>query len=170
MFRTSAFVFGLSATAVAIAGVVERGARPFENCLGAALDRKAGRVIKVEFKIAGARKAYEFDIMGSDGKVWDVECDADKATIVSVEREVDSVANSLFAARAKISEARAREILTREHAGEIEEVEYEIEENGSPSYEFDVAAGNGTQTKVEIDAATGEIIEVDRELWQVGFE
>ncbi|MCG3200855.1 MAG: hypothetical protein NFCOHLIN_00717 [Gammaproteobacteria bacterium] len=157
-------------TSLAVAATVERGARPFEDCLGVALEHKAGRVIKVEFKTVDARKAYEFDIMDSDGKAWDVECDADAATIVSVEREVDSVADPLFAAQAKISESQARRILTQQYPGEIEEVEYEIEESGSASYEFDIAAGDGTQTKVEIDAATGEIIEADHELWQVGFE
>lgn len=157
-------------TSLTAAAPVERGARPFEDCLGAALERKAGRVIKVEFKTVDARKAYEFDIMDRGGKAWDVECNADTAAIVSVEREVDSVADPLFAARARITESQARRILAQQYPGEIEEVEYEIEESGSASFEFDVAAGDGTQTKVEIDAATGEIIEVDRELWQVGFE
>jgi uncharacterized membrane protein YkoI len=160
----------MTLSAAAVGADIHRGARPFEDCLGAAIERKAGRVIKVEFKTVDARKAYEFDILGSDGKAWDLECDADTATIVSVEREVDSVADPLFAAQAKIAESQARRILAQRYPGEIEEVEYEIEESGDASYEFDVAAGNGTQTKVEIDAATGEIIEIDRELWQVGFE
>lgn len=160
----------MTLSAAAVGADIHRGARPFEDCLGAAIERKAGRVIKVEFKTVDARKAYEFYILGSDGKAWDVECDADKATIVSVEREVDSVADPLFAAQAKITETQAREILAREHPGEIEEIEYEVEEDGKASYEFDIAGKDGTQTKVEVDAATGAIIEVDNELWQVGFE
>lgn len=170
MLRTLCPILLLSITGTAAAGDIARGTRPFEDCLGTALQRQPGRVIKVEFKIVDGRSAYEFDIQGNDGQSWDVECDADRASIVSVEREVDSAADPLFSAQAKVSEAAARKTVAVEHPGMIEEVEYEIEENGSASYEFDIAEPDGTQTKVEVDAASGKIIEVDRELWQVGFE
>ncbi len=50
------------------------------------------------------------------------------------------------------------------------EVEYEIEENGDASYEFDIVNDKGVETKVEVDAATGKIIEVAIEEWEIGIE
>lgn len=148
-----------------------RGARPFEDCLGASLSRQLGRVVKVEFKHTPAgRSIYEFDIQGADGRSWDVECDADTGAVIGVEREVDSTADPQFAAQVRVIEAEARATVAAKHPGEIEEVEYEIEEDGGATYEFDVRGTHGEQTKVEVNAATGEIIEVDQERWQVGFE
>jgi uncharacterized membrane protein YkoI len=165
-------IFALLAGAwPAAAADYARGARPFEDCLGAALTRQPGRVVKVEFKETEAgRRVYEFDIQGADARSWDLECDADTGGIIGVEREVDTAADARFAAQAKVTEAEARATVAAAYPGEIEEIEYEIEEDGGATYEFDVAGVDGEQTKVEVNAATGEVIEVDRERWQVGFE
>jgi uncharacterized membrane protein YkoI len=164
------FVAALSFTSASPAAEFPRGARPFEDCLGTAMAARPGRVVKVEFKTVGDRKAYEFDIQGNDAVSWDVECNADTAELVSIEHEVDSASDPLFSSKAGIDEAQARRIVSEQYPGTIEEIEYEVEEDGAASYEFDVDANDGTQTKIEVDAATGKIIEVDREIWQVGFE
>jgi uncharacterized membrane protein YkoI len=164
------FVATLSFTSASLAAEFPRGARPFEDCLGTAMAARPGRVVKVEFKTVGDRKAYEFDIQGNDAVSWDVECNADTAELVSIEHEVDSASDPLFSSKAGIDEAQARRIVSEQYPGTIEEIEYEVEEDGAASYEFDVDANDGTQTKIEVDAATGKIIEVDREIWQVGFE
>lgn len=50
------------------------------------------------------------------------------------------------------------------------EVEYEIESDGSSTYEFDIKGNDGKETKVEVDAASGKIIEVHVEDWEIGEE
>lgn len=172
MLRKSIVIVALMAGVGPVAAAeFAHGARPFEDCLGAALTRQPGRVVKVEFKVTAAgRNVYEFDVQGADGRSWDIECDADTGAVIGVEREVDSAADAQFAAQPRITEAEARATVAPTHPGEIEEVEYEIEEDGGATYEFDVAGRNGEQTKVEVNAANGEIIEVDQERWQVGFE
>lgn len=54
--------------------------------------------------------------------------------------------------------------------GTIEEVEYEVEENGAASYEFDIVNDKGVETKIEVDAASGKIIETATEEWEIGEE
>jgi uncharacterized membrane protein YkoI len=49
-------------------------------------------------------------------------------------------------------------------------VEYDIEEGGKATYEFDIATKDGKEMKVEVDASSGKIIEKNLELWQVGLE
>jgi uncharacterized membrane protein YkoI len=114
---------------------------------------------------------YEFDIRGTDGSDWDVECNAHRGLVSEVEQEVDNVNHPLFKAKAKVSEADARNTALAIYPGEVTEVEYEIESNGAATYEFDIDTMiDGQQMKVEVDAASGEIVEANRELWQIGLE
>jgi uncharacterized membrane protein YkoI len=51
------------------------------------------------------------------------------------------------------------------------ETEYEIESNGEASYEFDIQMPDGKEVKLEVDAATGKIIENgENEIYQIGKE
>ncbi|PCJ30934.1 MAG: peptidase [Gammaproteobacteria bacterium] len=143
----------------------------FEKCMKAALNERPGDIVKVEFKNEDGGHFYEFDIRGLDGSDWDVECNAHRGLVSEVEREVDSVKHPLFKAKMKITESEARKIALAIYPGEIIEVEYEIEANGAASYEFDIATKIANQEmKVEVDATTGEIVEANRELWQIGLE
>lgn len=142
----------------------------FEKCMAAALDERPGEIIKVEMKNEQGAHVYEFDIRGTDGADWDVECGAHRGLITEVEREVDNVNHPLFKTKMKVNEADARKIALAVYPGEIVEVEYEIEPNGAASYEFDIDTTLNQEMKVEVDATTGEIVEANREVWQIGLE
>jgi uncharacterized membrane protein YkoI len=58
----------------------------------------------------------------------------------------------------------------KDYPGSVQEVEYEIETNGDASYEIDIVNDKGVETKVEVNAANGKIIEVSTEEWEVGEE
>ncbi len=141
-----------------------------ETCMKAALAKQPGTVVKVELKIEKKTPIYEFDIEGKDGKAWDIECDANTGKIVEVEEEVRSADDPAFKAKRKISEAEARAHALSKYPGEIIEVEYEIEANGDASYEFDIITKDGKEMKVEVDASTGNIVEVSEEIYQIGKE
>jgi len=163
----------LSALLLVTSNVVLAEANPhqFEKCMAAALEERPGQVVKVEFKNEEGAHMYEFDIRGTDGSDWDVECNAHRGLISEVEREVDNVNHPLFKAKAKVSEADARKTALAIYPGEITEVEYEIESNGAASYEFDIDTTiAGQEMKVEVDATSGEIVEANREIWQIGLE
>ena len=70
-------------------------------------------------------------------------------------------------AKAKVTEEQARQIVLKQHPGEIERVEYEIEADGGVSYEFDVKTDKGDM-RVEVDAESGKIVEASRELLEIG--
>ncbi|NOQ76778.1 MAG: peptidase [Methylococcaceae bacterium] len=142
----------------------------FEKCMTSALEERPGDIVKVEFKNEEGGHFYEFDIKGNDGSDWDVECNAHRGLISEVEREVDSANHPLFKAKMKVSEADARKTALAVYPGEINEVEYEIEPNGAASYEFDIDTTLNQEMKVEVDATSGEIVEANRELWQIGLE
>ena len=58
----------------------------FEKCMSAALAERPGQVVKVEFKNENGSQMYEFDIRGTDGSDWDVECNASRGLVSEVER------------------------------------------------------------------------------------
>jgi uncharacterized membrane protein YkoI len=99
-----------------------------------------------------------------------VECTAKTGKITELEEEANGAEHPEFAKRKKIDEARAREIALKQFPGEVKELEYELEQDGGASYEYDIHTQDGKEMKVEVDAASGNISEANEELWQIGVE
>ncbi len=142
----------------------------FEECRTEATTLKPGKVIKVEMKIQQGREVYEFDIRDQDNRDWDIECDSVTGELVEIEEEVYGVNDARFIEKMSVSYTQAKELVLNAYPGEIIEMEYEIEEDGTAVYEFDIRTTTGEDMKVEIDASTGKIHEANREVWQIGFE
>jgi uncharacterized membrane protein YkoI len=141
-----------------------------EACVQAALQERQGQVVRVELKQEGQVPTYEFDIETPDGsKAWDVECSGDTGKIVEVEEEVKAD-EIRFRSLSKISEEYARRIALQKYAGRVMAVEYELEQNGSASYEFDIEQQDGKHMKVEVDIQSGEIVEASAKLFELGSE
>lgn len=139
------------------------------KCVNAALSKHDGTIVKLEFKAEGKSGVYEFDIESADGKAWDVECDAKSGKITEVEEEVKAD-DARFKALAKVSEADAKATALATHPGTVVETEYELEPDGKASYEFDIKTADGKEYKVEVDVATGKIVEDNLEVYQIGKE
>jgi uncharacterized membrane protein YkoI len=166
----STFILSVSAVSVSATDFEMMETKvSMERCLQAAFAKKTGQVVKLEFKNERGVPVYEFQIAGDDGKVWELECDANKGEITEEEQEVNSPDDPLFKTKMKINEEEARNIALKAHPGEIIETEYEIESNGDASYEFDIKTKEGKEIKMEVDAATGKIIENgEEEIYQIG--
>ena len=154
-------------TANIAAGTVDIG-----TCLAAASAVKAGDYVKVEYLSVSPRgvPTYEIEVRGDDGREWELMCDALNGTVYEIEQEVNSASDPLFQEQARVSEEDARAKALSLYPGTIEEVEYELESNGDASYEIDLVSSDGTEFKIEVDAGTGEIIEVSVEAWEIGQE
>lgn len=139
------------------------------KCVKAALSKHDGKIVKVELKSEKKTPVYEFDIESADGTAWDVECDVKTSKIIEIEQEV-KVDDAKFKAIAKVTEAAAKATALAAHPGTVVETEYELESDGTASYEFDILEADKEEVKVEVDAATGKIVEVDYEVYQVGQE
>ncbi|MBI4005043.1 MAG: PepSY domain-containing protein [Gammaproteobacteria bacterium] len=141
-------------------------------CLEAASAIKEGYYAKVEYLTLTEQgvETYEIEIHDKDGAVWELMCDISNGDIYEVEREVESASDPLFKKHMKVDEETAGKTALEHNPGEFEHTEYEIEANGDATYEFDIADRPGTTYKIEVDAATGEIIEVNIEKWDIGRE
>lgn len=143
-----------------------------DACLLASTAIRAGTFTKLEylgFTDEGV-SAYEIEVRDLEGKEWEFECDAHTGKIIEIEQEVSSPESALFKKKMKISEKEAKKIATDLYPGTIEEVEYEIESNGRASYEFDIVDKYGVEFKIEVDATSGDIVEVQIEKWEIGEE
>ena len=154
----------LASTAVFAAGDSHTG--KMEACMKAALAKYPGTVLSMEAEVENGKSVYEFDILGKDGKEWEVECDAATRKIVETEMEVPSATDPAF--KAKISEDEARKVALAKYPGEVVETEYGVESDGTPVYEFDIRMTDGTEMEVEVDAVSGKIAEAEKEAFQIG--
>jgi uncharacterized membrane protein YkoI len=114
--------------------------------------------------------SFEIEARDSKGREWEFMCEADDGVIYEIEQEAASADDPLFKQNVKVSKQQARQIVTDLYPGTIKEVEYEIETNGDSTYEIDVVDEEGTEWKVEVDAASGDIIDTHIEQWQIGDE
>lgn len=169
---------GIVFTGPAVAG--DHGHRvPLEHCLQASQAVRDGDFVKVEYLSVTPKgvPSYEIEIQDESGRSWEAMCNARTGDIYEVETEVEHADDPAFAKHAKISAKEAIRIAQDRFGGTPAELEYEIEFDGSPSYEIDLdQPGRGDyqygdhQYKVEIDAVTGKIIELSVEQWQIGDE
>lgn len=141
-------------------------------CLKAASDIKEGYYAKLEYLTFTDKgvETYEIEIHDNDGVEWELMCDINHGTIYEVEREVNAASDPLFKRKMKVSEQDAGKTALELYPGKIVHTEYEIESNGAASYEFDIYDRPGVTHKVEVNATTGEIVEVSIEKWDIGRE
>lgn len=142
-----------------------------EACMDTALAKRPGQIVKLERKDERGVPVYEFEVLSSDGKTYELECDANSGKIIEEEQESSSIDDPSFKSKAKISLEEAKKIALKAIPGEIEEIEFEIEADGTPSYEFDIKTKDGKEMKIEISAVDGKIVEdKEVELYQIGKE
>ena len=67
-----------------------------------------------------------------------------------------------LAKQAKLTMEQAREIASKKAEGSIEERELE-KEHGKLVYSFDIRNSKGTITEVQVDAKTGEVVNIEEE-------
>lgn len=159
--------FGGAASAADIGEYADADDKTLEQCLQAALDVFGGEALNVEYKMEDGDPIYDFDILAPDGVRWEVEVNAENALIWEIEREVDK-SDPAFADRAAIDEDAALGAALALFPGDVESVEYGLELDGTAVYEFDIVLAGGGEMNVEIDAATGAVVEASPELWEIG--
>ncbi len=142
------------------------------KCLKEASKIKQGYYGKLEYLSMTDRgaKTFEIEINDSNGVEWELMCDESNGTIYEIEREVESASDPLFKKNMKVDEKTAAQTAIALYPGKIVHTEYEIESNGAATYEFDIYDRPGITYKIEVDASTGEIVEVNIEKWDIGRE
>jgi uncharacterized membrane protein YkoI len=141
-----------------------------DTCINSVKQSKPGYILKLEKLNMAGKAVYEIEVADVNRGEWEFLCEADTGKIIEKESEVTDAKSQAFKKNVKVTEEDAAATALKAYPGKIEEVEYEIEENSGSSYEFDIMSDKGIETKVEVDAATGKIIETAVEDWEAGEE
>lgn len=136
------------------------------TCVTAALKAHPGKVTAVRGEIEDGKTQYELDIVGKDGKDWEVECDAKTGKILETEGEVGGN-DQAFTSKAKVSLDTALKTVLSKYPGSVVKMEYEVEGN-SASYEFDIITKDGKKLEVEVNAIDGTLGEPEEVLYDIG--
>lgn len=169
MFKYAVLVVALGVATATTVGAAGPRFGALEKCTAAALSKYPGTVQTLEAEIEKGKPIYELDILAKDGKEWEVECDATTGKILETEEEVAEGADA-FKSKAKLSLDEAKAVALAKYPGEVVEVEYSLESDGTPVYELDIVAKSGKEWEVEVDAVSGKIVEVEEETFQIGKE
>ncbi len=141
-----------------------------ESCIQAVRKENPGELVKLEKLNAAGKALYELEVRDRNGGEREYICEADSGKIIERETEVEDPNSQAFKKNVKVTEEDAAAIALKANPGTLQEVEYEVEETGASSYEFDIVNDKGVETKIEVDAATGKIIETAIEEWEIGEE
>ena len=160
----------VSALGLAISASSYAADQSIDNCITAIQKQKPGELIKLEKLSVAGKPFYEVEIKDSKGVEWEFMCNAKTGKITEIESEVSNADDEIFKKNVKVTEKEAIAIALKAHPGIVQEVELEIEENGDASYEIDIVNDKGVETKVEVNAANGKIIEESTEKWEIGEE
>ena len=139
-----------------------------EQCMFAALGAYPGEAVEVELELEDGSPRYDFEIVDADGRKAEVECDALTGKVVEIEWEDDNMDVDAFLERATVTLSQARKIALRRVPGKVVDISLETASTGEISYEFDVLTSDGTQLDVEVDAVSGAIVEVERDIYELG--
>jgi len=139
-----------------------------EKCVPTVLAKYPGDVLQVVLKPEDGKPVWEIEVEAKDGKLWDIECSGATGKIVEVEQRFKSADAAGFKEKVKVSEADATKTVLAKYPGKVEQVEYEVESDGTPTYEFDIELANGEDIRVEVDAITGKLSEANAELLEIG--
>jgi uncharacterized membrane protein YkoI len=139
-----------------------------EECMFAALEVQPGEAVEVELELEDGAPRYDFEIVDADGRKAEVECDAMTGKIVEVEWEGDNMDVDAFLERATVTPSQARKIALRRVPGKVVDMSLETSSAGQISYEFEVLTRDGEEVDVEVDAISGEVVEVERDIYELG--
>ena len=138
-----------------------------DKCFIAAHQKYEGHIISLEREVENGQPVYEFDIKTKDGKRVEVECNPLTGELSDEEFEVKKNDKD-FKKAVKISAKEAEKIALENTPGKVVEREYGFE-GGIPVYEFDIySKDKGHEIEVEINAITGEVMESEIEIYDIG--
>lgn len=149
----------MSTTAASDAGI--------ESCAKAALARMPGTLLRATLRSTTEGRIWEFTIRRAAGKPQELLCADAAGTLAEPEAQSTSEADPGFKAAAKIDVATAEARALEAKPGTVEHMERRLGAEGLARYRIAISNDEG-RYRVDIDASSGELVEVSRELLQIG--
>ena len=129
-----------------------------EQAKSIALRIQEGTVTEAFLENDNGVLAYEIEVTNGNEET-EIKIDPSTGNILSTETETEEPVTVQELVSAEITEEKAKEIALNEVSGRVIKVDTE-KENGRVLYEIEIQDGNDV-AEVEIDAETGEVLEVE---------
>ena len=127
--------------------------------------------LKIEQLIYKKTIIYEIEVQDPQGKIWEMACRAEGGgTIFQITQELASSSDPQFTEGGVISEEDARAKALDKFPGNVSETEYEKRVPGYSLYEFNIVNEFGLDTRVKVNATSGEIEEAVIEEWEIHWK
>lgn len=157
----------LEMTAGSATAAVTQSDAGIESCAKAALARVPGDLLQATLNSETTGRIWAFEIRQADGRRVGLECSDSAGTVVEADRLAASASDPAFASIATVDEKTARAHAVDTKPGRIERVAYKLGRAQQAIYAIDVLTDDGT-IRIDIDAASGELIRTSRELLRIG--
>lgn len=157
----------VATAAVLIASTAQAAPTPLDICVGEVQAAHPGKMKSLSSEIEDGKSQFEIDILGRDGKHWEVECNAATGKINRIEGELPP-GSPEFRQRAKVPLNAAIKAANDKYPGAIINTEYDIEKDGEISYEFIIKTDAGKMIEIEVDAETGKLAGEEEVLYHIG--
>jgi uncharacterized membrane protein YkoI len=130
------------------------------DAIKAAQDKAPGRVIDTELKSKNGKTVWEVDIAAADGKAVEVDVDADSGQVVDSEPPTMAGGGDKMELikSSKIEVADAIKTALEKASGRVVDTELRAK-NGKTMWEVDIASADGKATEVDVDAASGQVVD-----------
>ncbi len=125
-----------------------------------ALGRVPGTIKEGRLHREDGRTVFEIEVHTASGEATEVYVDAANREIVKVENAGRIKNRDRLASEARITFEQAEEAALRRVPGTIVESELE-REDGKLVYSVEIAAANGKESEVHVDAMSGEVVDVE---------
>jgi len=131
-----------------------------QEAIDIATAEASGTVEKVEFESEDDAPAYEVELVASNGSETGVTVHANDGTVLETESAEDDEDAAIAQTNVTLSEQEAIDTATAEASGTVKKVELESED-GTPAYEVELVASNGSETEVTVHANDGTVLETE---------
>jgi uncharacterized membrane protein YkoI len=122
-----------------------------------AVAKAPGRVVDLELRSKGGKAVWEVDILGADGKVMEVDVDADSGAVNDSESTEPKVGERVAMLKAaKIEAADATKTAIAKAQGRVVDLELRSK-GGKTVWEVDILGADGKVVEVDVDADSGAV-------------
>jgi len=129
------------------------------DAIKGALEKAPGRVVDFELRSKSGKTTWEVDILGADGKVVEVDVDADTGVVTdseSSEPKAGSAERVVMIQTAKVEATDAIKVALEKAPGRVVDLELR-NKAGKTTWEVDILSGDGKVVEADIDADTGAV-------------
>ncbi|GAB4074785.1 hypothetical protein GCM10028778_22880 [Barrientosiimonas marina] len=149
-----------------------------EEAINTALEEVPGKAIETDLDDEDGETVYEVDVKGEDGKMWDLDINAQNGDVLQKHADddegrdededdgddelSDKEEQKQLKKEAAITAEKSQSIALKEVKGDVIDNELD-KEDGTVVYSLEIRDDQGTEHDVDVDAKTGDVLKMEKD-------